>query len=44
MKIATYFVLIVEVISIAMETSCLPDKLRAGGLFDLILWGTLFGI
>ncbi len=31
MKIATYFVLVVEVISIAMETSCLPDKLRAVG-------------
>ncbi len=31
MKIATYFVTVVEVISIAMETSCLPDKLRAVG-------------
>ncbi len=31
MKIATYLVAVVEVISIAMETSCLPDKLRAVG-------------
>ncbi len=31
MKTATYLVPIVEVISIAMETSCLPDKLRAVG-------------
>ncbi len=32
MKIATYLVAVVEVISIAMETSCLPDKLRAVGV------------
>jgi len=31
LKIATYLVPIVEVISIAMETSCLPDKFRAVG-------------
>ncbi len=31
LKIATYLVLVVEVISIAMETGCLPDKLRAVG-------------
>ncbi len=31
MKIATYLVPIVEVISIAMETGCLPAKLRAVG-------------
>lgn len=31
MKIATYLVPVVEVISIAMGTGCLPDKLRASG-------------
>ncbi len=31
MKIAAYLVPIVEVISIAMETGCLPAKLRAVG-------------
>ncbi len=32
MKIATYLVLIVEVISVAMGTGCLPNKLRAVGV------------
>jgi len=42
MKIAAYLAPVVEVISIAMETSCLPDKLRAAGAVTAVCGVIIF--